>query len=294
MVYKTIEDLLNLCDKHNLKISEVALKSTALEMEISEDEVFEMMKKRYYTMLESIDEGLKLKEHASVSGLSGGMANKMKQHYEAGNHFSGDFLSKVIYSALSVSEINACMGRIVASPTAGSCGILPSCLYALKEHFNIEEKEIIMAIFNASAIGKVISINATVSGAEGGCQAECGSASAMISSGITEVLGGTPQMCTDAAAQALKSHLGLVCDPVAGLVEEPCVMRNVSSAVVAVSSAEITLAGITSIIPLDEVIETMGRVGAQLPPELRETAKGGIAITKTAKELEAKIFGKTL
>ncbi len=293
MIFKTIQQLLELCEKHNLTISEVALKNTALEMEITEDEVYELMKKNYYVMLEAIDDGVKIKEK-TLSGMSGGLANQMKDYVESDKGFSGNFMGKVIYSALAVSEINACMGKIVAAPTAGSCGVLPACLYALKEHKNLDERTVVMALINASAIGKVIMINATVSGAEGGCQAECGSASAMIASGITEALGGTPKMCADAAAQALKSHLGLVCDPVAGLVEEPCIMRNVSSAVLAVSSSEMSLAGITSVIPLDEVIETMGRVGSQLPPELRETAKGGVAITDTAKEIEAKVFGKNL
>ncbi len=293
MIYRTIKELLSLCDKHNLSISEVALKSTAKELEISEEEVYNLMKKNYYVMLDAINDGIKLKEK-SVSGMSGGLANQMKQYVDNNNSFSGDFMGKVIYAALAVSEINACMGKIVAAPTAGSCGVLPACLYALKEHKNLDERTIIMALTNASAIGKIIMTNATVSGAEGGCQAECGSASAMIASGITEALGGTPEMCTNAAAQALKSHLGLVCDPVAGLVEEPCIMRNVSSAVLAISSAEISLAGIPSVIPLDEVIETMGRVGSQLPIELRETAKGGLAITDTAKSIENKVFGKNL
>ncbi len=293
MIFKTINELLELCKKHNLSISEITLKSTAKEMGISEEEVYDLMKKNYYVMLEAIDDGIKIKEK-SLSGMSGGLANKMKNYVETGKGFSGTFMGEVIYSALAVSEINACMGKIVAAPTAGSCGVLPACLYALKNHKNLDEKTIVMALVNASAIGKVVMLNATVSGAEGGCQAECGSASAMIASGITEALGGTPKMCTDAAAQALKSHLGLICDPVAGLVEEPCIMRNVSSAVLAISSSEMTLAGIESIIPLDEVIETMGRVGSQLPPELRETAKGGIAITETAKDIEAKVFGRNL
>lgn len=291
MIFKTINDLLNLCNENNLSISEVALKSTALELEISEEEVYNRMKISFDVMMDAINDGLELKEK-SVSGMSGGMAIKMKEQVINKKNFSGSFLGEIIYSALAVSEINACMGKIVAAPTAGSCGILPACLSALKNHLDLEEKKLIMALINASAIGKVISINATVSGAEGGCQAECGSASAMIASGITEALGGTPKMCADAAAQALKSHLGLVCDPVAGLVEEPCIIRNVSSATIAVSSAEMTLAGIESIIPLDEVIETMYRVGCQLPPELRETAKGGVAITDTAKKIEEKVFGK--
>ncbi len=291
MVYKNIKELLVLCKKHNLSISEVALKSTAIELEITEDEVYNLMKKNYYVMLEAIEDGIKIKEK-SASGMSGGLAHQMKKYVDENRSFSGNFMGKIIYAALAVSEVNACMGKIVAAPTAGSCGVLPACLYALKEHKNLDERTIVMALTNASAIGKIIMLNATVAGAEGGCQAECGSASAMISSGITEALGGTPKMCTDAAAQALKSHLGLVCDPVAGLVEEPCIMRNVSSAVLAVSSAEISLSGISSVIPLDEVIETMGRVGSQIPPELRETAKGGLAITDTAKEIENKVFGK--
>ncbi len=290
MKYKNIDQLLELCQKHNLSISDVALQDTANSMEISTDEVYEKMLQNYLIMKDSIKEGLK-KDLKSVSGLTGGGAFKLKTLVDNKKNISGSLMGEIIYSALSTAEYNACMGRIVASPTAGSCGILPACLATLQNHYKFDDKKVVMALINASAIGKIISTNATVSGAEGGCQAECGSASAMIASGIIELFDGTPKMCTDAAAQALKSHLGLVCDPVAGLVEEPCVIRNASSATIAITSAEITLAGIESLIPLDEVIEAMFRVGNQMAPELKETALGGIAICKTAKELEKKILG---
>lgn len=291
MKYKNIEMLLDLCKVHNLKISEVAIKNTSKSMEISEEEVYSKMLDNLNIMKQSIKDGLK-ENLKSVSGLTGGGAFKLKKVVDDKKNITGSLMGEIIYSALSTAEVNACMGRIVAAPTAGSCGILPACLIALQNHYNFTDKEIVYALINASAVGKIISNNATVSGAEGGCQAECGSASAMIAAGITELFGGTPQMCADSAAQALKSHLGLVCDPVAGLVEEPCVIRNASSATIAITSAEITLAGIKSLIPLDEVIEAMLRVGNQMAPELKETALGGIAICKTAKSLESKIFGK--
>lgn len=283
--FKTISELLDLTEKHNMKISEISLKQCAGDMEISEEEVLERMRKNLEVMKESINNGLK-KDSVSISGLTGGMAYKMNEYVKSNKNISGTFVGDVITSALAVSELNACMGKIVASPTAGSSGILPACLIELQKKNNLSDDDVIMGLLNASAVGMIIAKNASISGAEGGCQAECGSAAAMASSAMVEMLGGTPKMCADALATSLKSLMGLVCDPVAGLVEEPCIIRNVSSAVIAVSTVDMIMAGLTSIIPPDEVIFAMKEVGDALPKSLKETAGGGIANTKTAREIE--------
>lgn len=288
--YNLVQDFIDEATKSNKKISEVVLEWQAKTLHTTEEKVYEGMLKNYRVMKTSIEEGLK-EDLRSVSGLTGGMAYKMKESYKNGN-FSGSFMGKLIYSALSVGEVNACMGCIVAAPTAGSCGIIPACLYTMETERNIPEHDVVMALVNASGIGYIIAKNASISGAEGGCQAECGSAAAMIASGMVEILGGTPEQCGDAVAQALKMLMGLVCDPVAGLVEEPCVVRNAGSATIAVTAAELTLAGIKSIIPVDEVISAMDEVGKLLPTSLKETAKGGVATTPTGQRLMEEIFEK--
>jgi L-serine dehydratase len=268
-------------------ISMITLKQTAADRDVSEGKILELMHLNLKVMKESVVKGLEngLK---SYSGLSGGQACKMKSY--AGSSLSGSFVSDVLWRALSVAEVNACMGRIVAAPTAGSCGILPACLLTLQEHFGLNDDDIVKGLLNASAVGLIIAKNASISGAESGCQAECGSAAAMAASAMVELRGGTPVQCGHAAALVLKSLMGLVCDPVAGLVEEPCVIRNASSAALAVSSSDLALAGIESIIPIDEVISAMGSVGRILPPSLRETAKGGLAATPTGKKIRSEVI----
>lgn len=290
MDFNTLKEIIDKATEENITISKLTLRETAKAEKITEEEVYNDMLKKYNIMKNAINRGLK-DDKPSPSGLSGDMAFKMKKSVEKGN-FSGNFMGEIIYSALAVSEVNACMGCVVAAPTAGSCGVIPSCLHTLQRQHNLTDEQIVLALTNASAVGLILAKNASISGAEGGCQAECGSAAAMIASGIVEIFGGTPQQCGDAVAQALKSLMGLVCDPVAGLVEEPCITRNVAAATVAVSSAEMALADIGTIIPVDEVIETMGRVGKQLPMELRETARGGLATTPTGRDIHKKIFGK--
>ncbi len=289
MHFETLKEIIDLATKENITISKLALRETAISEKITEEAVYTDMLIKYEVMKASIEAGLK-DDKPSPSGLSGDMAFKMKNHVEKGN-FSGRFLGEIIYNALSVSEHNACMGCVVAAPTAGSCGVIPACLYTLQKQFELTDEQVVLALVNASAVGLIIAKNASISGAEGGCQAECGSAAAMIASGMVEIFGGTPEQCGVAVAQALKSLMGLVCDPVAGLVEEPCIVRNVAAATIAVTSAELALAGVYSIIPVDEVIETMGRVGKQLPMELRETARGGLATTPTGQAINKKIFG---
>ncbi|MBO5150061.1 MAG: L-serine ammonia-lyase, iron-sulfur-dependent, subunit alpha, partial [Anaerotignum sp.] len=208
-----------------------------------------------------------------------------------GKTIAGPFFGKAMVKAIAVAQTNACMGRIVASPTAGSCGILPAALLTLQEEKNIPDKDLVMALFTASAIGIVIATNASVAGAAGGCQAECGAASAMAAAALVELSGGTPKQCEHACAIALKNILGLVCDPVAGLVEIPCIKRNAGGVGNALVAAELALAGVESHIPADEVIVAMKKVGDMMSPTLKETAEAGLATTPTGKKLCEKVFG---
>ena len=200
-------------------------------------------------------------------------------------------MSKAISRALAVAGCNASMGKIVAAPTAGSCGVLPGCLVSLYEDRGFPEKDLVMAMFTAGAVGMVIANRSSLAGAQGGCQAECGSASAMAAAALVEVMGGTPQQCSDACAMAISNQMGLVCDPVAGLVEIPCIKRNVSSLMIAFSSADMALAGIQAKIPADECMDAMREVGEALPNTLKETAKGGLATTPTGQMLKDQVFG---
>ena len=201
-------------------------------------------------------------------------------------------MAGAMWRALAVSELNAAMGRIVAAPTAGSCGILPAAIVTMQEEYSLDEYDCVMALFTASAVGLVIGNNASLAGASGGCQAECGSASAMAAAAIVELAGGTPQMSGEACAIAIKNILGLVCDPVAGLVEIPCIKRNAGGVTTAFMAAELALAGITSHIPADETILAMKRIGDTMPASLRETAEGGLAMTPTGQALNTRVFGE--
>ncbi len=286
----TMREIIEAAESKGQKISEIVLEQTAIDTEQSIESVKQTMLESYEVMKQSIQSGVK-EDVKSGSGLTGGMAFKMKSFCESEKCISGSFIGEILTNALAVSEHNACMGRIVAAPTAGSCGILPACLVALQNKFGFSDEQIVMGMINASAVGVVIAKNASISGAEGGCQAECGSAAAMAASAMTELMGGSPSACGHAVAQVIKSLLGLVCDPVAGLVEEPCVVRNASSAAIAVAATEMSLAGIESIIPVDEVIHAMRRVGRAIPPSLRETSEGGLAVTETGKAIKAKLLG---
>ena len=212
--------------------------------------------------------------------------------YEQGKNLTGPLLGGALYRALAVSELNASMGRIVAAPTAGSCGIVPAAVLTMQEQYKLTERECVMSLFTASAVGMVIANNASLAGAQGGCQAECGSASAMAAAAIVELAGGAPDMIGSAIATALKNILGLVCDPVAGLVEIPCIKRNASGVAGAFVAAELALAGIRSAIPADEVIWSMKKVGDVMPAALKETAEGGLAATPTGKMLHGQVFGE--
>ena len=216
----------------------------------------------------------------------------MKCAVDDGKNICGRLFGSAMVKALAVSELNAAMGKIVAAPTAGSCGIIPAAVLTMQEEHHLSEDITVRALFTASAIGMVIAQNASISGAEGGCQAECGSASAMAAAALVEMAGGTPQQVSHACAIALKNILGLVCDPVAGLVEIPCIKRNAMGTANAFVAAELALAGIESAIPADEVIVAMKRIGDLLPVSLKETADGGLADTPTARKLQEQVFGK--
>ena len=290
--YQSIQELVSAAEERGLKISELVMLDQAEAMEQTPEEIYERMRRSFEVMRESVAEGQK-KDLRSMSGLTGGEGYLMKRYAESANGgLCGDFLSKAIARALAVAGCNAAMGRIVAAPTAGSCGILPGCLVSLYEDRGIPERDIVMSIFTAGAFGMVIAANSSIAGAQGGCQAECGSAAGMAAASLVEVMGGTPSQCGDACAIAIANQLGLVCDPVAGLVEIPCIKRNVSGLMIAFSSADLALAGVGPKIPVDECVDAMREVGNALPAALKETAGGGLATTPTGIKLRKQVFGK--
>ena len=276
--YSSVASIVAAAEKSGLPISAIVLRQQAEQMEQTEESVYEHMRKNYQVMTECIDPGCN-KDLKSTSGLTGGSAYKMRRISENGKSLTGSFLSGALYRALAVSELNAAMGRIVAAPTAGSCGILPAALLTMQAEKQIPERDCVMSLFTASAVGMVIANNASLAGAQGGCQAECGSAAAMAAPALVHLQGGTPEQMANACAMAVKNLLGLVCDPVGGLVEVPCVKRNVIGAMDALSAAQMALAGIESRVPPDQVLDAMREVGQSLPHTLRETGKGGLAAT---------------
>ncbi|MDR2833875.1 MAG: L-serine ammonia-lyase, iron-sulfur-dependent, subunit alpha [Streptococcaceae bacterium] len=264
----------------------------ATEIELtgrSREDVIALMERNLEVMKESIDEGLKGAK--SVTGLTGGDAKKMNDYLDSGKFLSGETILKAVRNGIAVNEVNAQMGLICATPTAGSAGCVPGVLFAAVERLGLTHKQQVDFLFTAGAFGLVMANNASISGAEGGCQAEVGSASAMASAALVIANGGDATMASHALAITLKNHMGLICDPVAGLVEVPCVKRNALGTSQAFISADMALAGIQSIIPADEVIICMYQVGKAMPSAFRETAEGGLAATPTGKKLMEKIFG---
>ncbi|WP_206811793.1 L-serine ammonia-lyase, iron-sulfur-dependent, subunit alpha [Paradesulfitobacterium ferrireducens] len=280
------EDLVVQAEKKNLKVGEIIILDQMEQLEQTEAQLRRRMSENLQVMRDSVASGL-TGERKSLSGLIGGDAAKVEARRLRGESLVGETVSKAIARALSVSEVNASMGKIVAAPTAGSSGVLPAVLLTVEELYQAAEKDVITALFTSAGLGMVIADRANVSGAEGGCQAEIGSATAMAAAMAVELAGGTPRAGAHAAAIALKSMLGLVCDPVAGLVEVPCVKRNATGATLALAAAEMALAGVRSAIPIDEVIDTMEAIGRQMPCSLRETAQGGLAVTPTARRIHA-------
>ena len=287
--FHSISHLCAAAQEENVPISVIVLRDQAHNMEQSEEELYALMLERLNIMRQSVHSGME-PGLRSTSGLTGGDGVKMQAYAQTGG-ITGTFLNGAMARAIAVAEYNAAMGRIVAAPTAGSCGILPGTLISMLEEGLCDEKAAVMALFTAGGISMVIAENASVSGAQGGCQAECGSAAAMAAAALVELRGGTPQQCAHACAIAIKNQLGLVCDPVAGLVEIPCIKRNVGGVVTAFSSAEMALAGIESKIPADECIQAMRSVGDSLPCALKETAQGGLAATPTGLKMKQQVFG---
>ena len=283
MDFKNAKELLALCQEKKLPISEVMRQreillgeTTAEIVDQRMDRVLEIMKDAAFSPIKD--------PVISMGGLIGGEARKLCEFHNLGKSLCGNVLGKGITYAMATLETNASMGLIVASPTAGSAGIVPGMMLALQEVYGFSDKKIRQALFNAGAIGYLAMRNATVAGAVGGCQAEVGIASAMAASAAVELLGGTPLQCTYSASTVLMNMLGLVCDPVGGLVEYPCQNRNAAGVSNALIAAEMSLAGIPQFIPLDEMIDAMYTVGKKLPAELRETALGGCAATPSACE----------
>jgi len=274
-----------------LRICDIVQEEEARLEELEPAVVRSRMGRVLEVMQEAADRALD-REIRSVSGLLGGDAMRLAQYRKTATPYSGETLSLAMARALSGSEVNASMGRICAAPTAGSCGILPAAVITGAEAIGGDREAMIDGLLTASGIGRIVSRNATVSGAEGGCQAECGSAAAMAAAALVEMKGGSPEAALHAAAIAFKNILGLVCDPVAGLVEVPCAKRNAMGVANAMTAADMALAGIQSVIPFDEVVEAMYRVGKALPATLRETALGGLAVTPTGLRLQKEILGR--
>lgn len=290
MEYLTIQELVETAEKEGMTIGALVRKDQAAQMEQSEETLISQMDENLSVMEKAVESGMD-PQLRSTSGLTGGDAWKMMQYAKKGG-ITGSFMTKAMARALAVSEYNAAMGKIVAAPTAGSCGIMPGCLVSMMEEHQIPREKIIEGMFTAAGFGIVIAKRASIAGAQGGCQAECGSAAAMTAAALTEIMGGTPKQAADACAMAIKNQLGLVCDPVAGLVEIPCIKRNVGGIMIAFSAADMALAGMESKIPVDEVIDAMKEVGDSMPCAMKETALGGLANTPTAKKMKEKVFGK--
>ncbi|MBC7959327.1 MAG: L-serine ammonia-lyase, iron-sulfur-dependent, subunit alpha [Vallitaleaceae bacterium] len=288
-MYKNVSELHNAATEQGIELHQVILENEKRLSSLTEEQVFEKLKERYKVMLNSAGKALE-KSLPTVGSLIEGHAKDQYKYSKESNSLCGPFLNLVMARALSCSEANASMGKICAAPTAGASGILPAVLISLSERFNCTERQTLEALLLAAGIGAIITKNATVSGAEGGCQAECGVAAAMASAAAVQLSGGSTQMMLDACSLSLMNVMGLICDPVAGLVQVPCAQRNASQALNALLSADLAMAGMVSIIPLDEVIDAMYRVGKMLPPQLKETSQGGIASTPTAKAIYNRIF----
>ena len=290
LLYNSIEQLVTLAEEKQTAISAVVLADQAAEMEETEAALLARMAGDVDVMEAAARRGLS-PALRSPSGLTGGAAARVAACVEKTGGLCGERFGKSIATALAVSEYNAAMGRIVAAPTAGSCGILPGAILPLLADGRATRAALAQSLFTAGGFGMVIANKASVAGAQGGCQAECGSASSMAAAVLVELSGGTPRQCAHACAIALKCQLGLVCDPVAGLVEVPCVKRNAAGVANALAAAQMALAGVESVIPCDEVIGALRAVGDALPCSLKETAQGGLAATPTGLALKKRIFG---
>lgn len=281
-MFKSISELVERANAESLPISAIMIRQEAQVTERSEQQVLATMAHSLKVMQDAVRTGCAgVRSHSGMTGMD---AKKLNDYLHRGNTLTeGTFLKAVTY-ALAANEVNASMGLICATPTGGACGVLPGVLLAVKEKLNKADADVVRALFCAGAMGFVIANNAFISGAAGGCQAEVGSASAMAAAAAVELAGGTPQQCAHAMAMALKNMLGLACDPLAGLVEVPCIKRNAAGAANALAAAEMALAGIESYVPWDEVILAMYQIGLSMPIAIRETAQGGLADTPTGQQ----------
>ena len=287
MALDSMKEIFERSARENIPFWEIVLQYDMEERQVSRQASMAKMLSTWQAIQDAADSYTGTQR--SVSGLVGGAGLKMRLYARRGESIGGEFMDEVIVQAISMAESNACMRRIVASPTAGSCGVVPAVLLPLCEREHYTQHELLEALYVASGIGAVIAYRASISGAAGGCQAEIGTASAMAAGALVSLRGGTNEQIGHAVAIALKNLMGLVCDPVAGLVEVPCVKRNVIGAVNAISAADMALAGIESRIPVDEVIDAMGEVGRRMPVEFRETALGGLAATPTGKAVKERM-----
>ncbi|MCD2136625.1 L-serine ammonia-lyase, iron-sulfur-dependent, subunit alpha [Salinicoccus halitifaciens] len=288
-MFNSIAQLIEIANSENKPISEIMMEQEIRVSKRSYLEVYQDMERNLDVMQDAVDQGIG--GVTSQTGLTGNDAVKMKKYIESGKGLGGDLNLLAIAYAVSTNEVNAAMGKICATPTAGSAGVVPGVLFAMNEQRGLTKEEMVRFLFTSGAFGFVVANNASISGAAGGCQAEVGSASAMAAASLVEAAGGTPEQSGHAFAIALKNMLGLVCDPVAGLVEVPCVKRNAAGASNALTAADMALAGIESRIPADEVIEAMYKIGLTMPSALRETGRGGLAATPTGNRLMQEIFG---
>lgn len=285
-----MSEVLKVCETEGISLSEYVIRAECDHSGAPREEVIAKMGKMLDVMSAAAAGGLD-KPLYSNSGLTGGAAYQYHQYHLSGKSLLGTVVSSAVEMALSCSEVNAAMGRIVACPTAGSCGIVPAAVLSAGVANHKTRDEMINALFVATGVGMVIGEHATLAGADGGCQAECGAAASMAAAAVVSMMGGTDHQAVHGAAIALKNMLGLVCDPVGGLVEIPCIKRNAIGASIALTGADMALAGVESYIPFDEVVVAMYSIGKQLPAELRETGRGGLAISKTGLAMYEKLFG---
>jgi len=288
-MFRTVLELVELAEKENIPISEVMIRQEMNVKDVTREEIFEQMENNLQVMEDAIEKSLAGVE--SVTGMTGGDAVLVQEYIKNNQTLSGDLLLDAVSKAMGTNEVNAAMGTVCATPTAGSAGCVPGMLFAVKNRLNPTREEMIRYLLTSGAFGFVVANNAFISGATGGCQAEVGSAGAMASAAIVEMAGGSPAQSAEAFALTLKNMLGLVCDPVAGLVEVPCVKRNAGGSTLAIMSADLALAGVTSRIPCDEVIGAMYRIGKTMPSALRETGEGGLAATPEGQKMKERIFG---
>ena len=287
MALDSMKEIFERSARENIPFWEIVLQYDMEERQVSRQASMAKMLSTWQAIQDAADSYTGTQR--SVSGLVGGDGLKMRLYARRGESIGGEFMDEVIVQAISMAESNACMRRIVAAPTAGSCGVVPAVLLPLCEREHYTQHELLEALYVASGIGAVIAYRASISGAAGGCQAEIGTASAMAAGALVSLRGGTNEQIGHAVAMALKNLMGLVCDPVSGLVDVPCVKRTVIGAVNAISAADMALAGIESRIPVDEVIDAMGEVGRRMPVEFRETALGGLAATPTGKAVKERM-----